>query len=113
MAFVPDEREWAVLVMDLGRHQDPEGETLVEGFPTYQQAKEYAKRRTRASVEEVRGQVLSPELIRSHWMAFGESCLVVGEDYRASEEIEFFIWHRPNSPEELDWQSLTPLWLSF
>lgn len=102
-----------MLVMDLGRYQDPDGETLIEGFPTLEQAREYARRRTRASIEEVRGSSPSPDFIKEQWMLFGESCLVVGEDYRASEEVDWFIWNRPNSPDDLDWKSLEPLWLSF
>ena len=113
MASAAEEREWSVLVMDLGRYQDPEGETLIDGFPTYEQAREYARRRTRASIEEVRGSILSPDLVREKWLLFGESCLVVGENYRGSDEVEWFIWHRPNSPDDLDWKSLEPLWLSF
>ena len=113
MTPATEAREWSVLVIDLGRYQDPEGETLIEGFPTYEQAREYARRRTRASIEEVRGSSSSHDFIKEQWMLFGESCLVVGEDYRASEEVDWFIWNRPGSPDDLDWKSLEPLWLSF
>ena len=99
---------WSVLVLDMFNYMDPEdGEFLVEGFGSPEAAIEYARRRTRDSLEEQRPDARDAEDLRDRWFMFGESCIAMGTDYRASEEIDVFIAN-PATPEEIDWVSLEP-----
>jgi len=97
--------DYAVIVCDLFNAHDPDHETLIEGFATAEEAIEYARRRTRASVEEIRRPEFTAEEIHRQWRSFGEDCRVIGPEgviYLASSELEVFIDH-PATAEERDW----------
>jgi len=93
---------YSVLVIDMFHH-DAENETIVRGFPTVEMATEYARRRTRDSVEELRRPSQSSRTLREQWLRFGEDCCVIGEAYCGVSEIDYFVSH-PATREERDWQ---------
>ena len=95
----------AVLVMDMFHYRDPEHETIVEGFPSLEAATEYARRRTRDSLEVCRENDQSKEELKRAWYAFGEACLVIGGDYAGSHELDFSI-DNPASAEDRCWMGL-------
>lgn len=96
--------EYAVLVIDMFHHDD-ESETIVRGFPSVEVATEYARRRTRDSLEELRRPNQSESALRRQWLLFGEDCCVIGQHYCGASEIDHFLTH-PAIREERDWQSL-------
>lgn len=95
-----------VLVLDMFHYMDEDEEIEVGGFATRELAREYARRRTRDSIEELRPPG-STENVRSLWYSFGEDCVVVGDGYCGGHELDFFIAN-PATEEERDWMSLTP-----
>jgi hypothetical protein len=95
---------YSVLVIDMFHH-DEESETIVRGFPTAELAAEYARRRTRDSLEALRKPAQSKSKLREAWYSFGEDCSVIGGSYKGSSEIDFFIKH-PATAEERDWMAL-------
>ena len=100
---------FSVLIIDMFRH-DPEEDYLVGGFPTFELAKEFARRWVRDSVEEQRQPGQSKEELRRRWFIFGEDASVLGGEprYVGSHELDFFIEH-PARPEERDWQAVRKL----
>ena len=97
---------FSVLVIDMA-HYDAGEETVVRGFPTFEAAKEYARRRVRDSVEELRAPGQSRAELRRLWHIFGEDALVTGgeERYAGSHELDYFIAH-PATEDERDWQAI-------
>ena len=71
---------WDVIIFDRYHHGEPDGEFLIEGFPSRELAREYATRRVRDSIEELRTADQSEEEIRKLWNAYGESACAVGDD---------------------------------
>lgn len=99
---------WSVLVIDMYHYMDPEdGERLVTGFLTPEDAIEYARRRTRSTVEEARPGASDAAALRSAWFMFGEDCIALGTGYKGFTELDEFITH-PATPEQIDWPSLEP-----
>ena len=100
---------YAVLIIDMFRY-DPKEDYVIEGFPTFELAKEFARRWVRDSVEEQRKPGQSKEDLRDMWFTFGEDASVLrGEPhYAGSHELDFFIAH-PATPEERDWQAIKRL----
>ncbi len=101
---------YRVVVLDLS-HLEGDGEIVIEGFPTFEEAREFARRRTRDSLEQLRKRGQSAEQLRSAWAAMGETAVVVGsapgEHYSGKSEIDFFIDH-PASRRERNWVALRP-----
>ena len=60
--MVPDNKTFSVLVINM--NYNPEDEILVEGFPTVEAARLYARRRTWSSVEEMKRENPSPNFPR-------------------------------------------------
>jgi hypothetical protein len=100
---------YAVLIIDMF-HYDPKEDYVIEGFPTVELAKEFARRWVRDSVEEQRKPGQSKEDLRSMWYTFGEDASVLQSEphYAGSHELDHFIEH-PASPEERDWQAVKKL----
>jgi hypothetical protein len=100
---------YSVLIIDLFRH-DPSEDYVVDGFQTFELAKEFARRWVRDSVEEQRKPGQSAEDLRRMWHTFGEDASVLeGEPhYAGSHELDYFVEH-PASPEERDWQAVKKL----
>lgn len=102
---------YSVLVIDMA-HYDQESDLIITGFPDLALAIEYTRRRTRSSLEELRGPITSHADLKMAWSVFGEDCIVVGEGgYRGSSELDYFIAH-PASVADQDWQALETLILS-
>ena len=101
--------DYSVLIIDLFRH-DPSEDYVVGGFPTFELAKEFARRWVRDSVEEHRKPGQSSEDLRRMWHIFGEDASVLGGEphYAGSHELDYFIEH-PASPEERDWRAVEKL----
>ena len=114
-----------MLVIENDYQDEP---SAVIGFPTEEIAREYARRRTRDSLEELRtggalqpggalhGAVTSVPKVaptdqdladaKRLWLIYGESCSVVGEcGYRASSEIDEFL-RCPATAVERDWRAI-------
>lgn len=99
---------YTVLIIDMS--YDAEKDFVIEGFPTVQLANEFARRRVRDSVEELRGLNQTNEEVRRLWHMFGQDASVVGGEphYAGSHELDYFIEH-PASGEERDWQAIKDL----
>lgn len=100
---------YSVLIIDMFRH-DPEEDYVVSGFPTFELAKEFARRWVRDSVEAQRKSGQSKEELRRMWHTFGEDASVIqGEPhYAGSHELDFFIEHTATAAER-DWQAVKKL----
>ena len=98
---------YGVLVIDR-YHYDSHEDISVLGFPTLALAVEYARRRTRDSLEEMRGSARTKEELRKQWSLFGEDCIVLQGDYKGSSEIDDFLDH-PAMEEERDWKGIEKL----
>ncbi len=80
---------------------DGDSEYYVRGFPTYDLAKEFARRWVRSCVEDARmaGDPMS-------WAMYGENASVHGGvRYSGADEVDFFIAN-PATPEEVDWKAV-------
>jgi hypothetical protein len=92
-------------------HGAPAGAAdVVCGFPSVEVATEYARRRTRASVEELRSPGQAAEDVRSAFLLYGESSAVLAGServYDAGDELDYFV-RNPASAEQRDWISLEP-----
>jgi hypothetical protein len=94
---------WAVIIFDRFHHGEPDREFLIEGFPSHELAREYATRRVRDSIEELRTDSQSEDEIRKLWNAYGESACVAGDD-GYPDEID--TWLREiATAEQRDWQA--------
>ncbi|GAB4527492.1 MAG: hypothetical protein Fur0018_13150 [Anaerolineales bacterium] len=96
---------YTVIVCDLFHDLDPDHEQVVSGFPSAEAAIEYARRRLRSSIEEMRTPGITPEALREQWRTFGEDCRVIGPQgvvYTASQDLARFL-AEPASPEACDW----------
>jgi hypothetical protein len=95
-----------VLVIDMSHYADEESEMTVSGFPTREEAIDYARLRLRSSMEELRKPDQSTEDLKRLWFLFGEDALVPGDPaYHASSELDYFLRH-PATPEERDWSGM-------
>lgn len=79
---------------------------FVTGFKSELDAIEYARRRTRSSLEESRS-FGDAEAIKDRWFSFGEACSILEAGYRGADEIMFFIAN-PAQEGECDWQAIEP-----
>ena len=100
---------YSVLIIDMFNY-DPSEDYVIRGFPSFELAKEFARRWVRDSVEEQRKPGQSKEDLRRMWHTFGEDASVLGGEphYAGSHELDFFIEH-PARPEERDWQAVKRL----
>lgn len=97
----------SVLVFDMARTGEPDGEHLIAGFPSIEAAEAYARARTRASVEELRAPGQSAAELRSLWHVYGEDCSVLGHEFTGRAALDFYIAN-PAAREEIDWAALAP-----
>ena len=97
--------DYSVLILEMSHDQDPEGEWKITGFPTFELAKEFARRWVRDSLEELRSPGQSHDDLRRVWHTFGDDAIVLGGEYAGYSELDFFIDH-PASPEERDWAAI-------
>lgn len=102
----PDGRIWSVLVFDMARTGEPDGERIVSGFDSLAAASAYAEARMRASVEELRGRGTSADELRRLWHIYGEDCVVLGEP-RDDGRLDRCI-AEPAGAQDCDWASLAP-----
>jgi hypothetical protein len=106
---MPKPDSYWVMILDMGHHQDADHETVVAGFPTFAAAREYARRRTRDSLEDLRQDNQTAQQLRTLWATFGEDILAFGPDagerYAGASEIDVFI-ASPASADERDWQAI-------
>jgi len=96
---------FSVMVLDMFHHGDEGSSYTVDGFPTLELAKEFARRWVRDSLEEMRSPTQTRAALREQWFAFGEDAVVLGGNYSGCSELDFFIDH-PAAPEERDWQAI-------
>lgn len=102
---------FSVLVIDMA-HYGQANDITIAGFPDLALARDYARRRTRSSLEELRASNASHAVLKMAWSVFGEDCIVLGQDdYRGASEIDYFIAY-PASTEEQDWLAIETLILS-
>jgi hypothetical protein len=100
---------YPVLIIDMS--YDSEKDFVIEGFPTMELAREFARRRVRDSVENLRGANGAKEEVRRLWHMFGEDASVLGGEpphYAGSHELDYFLDH-PATAEERDWQAIKRL----
>ena len=100
---------FSVLIIDMYRY-DPAEDYVIGGFPTFELAKEFARRWVRDSVEELRQPGQSEGELRSQWFMFGEDASVLNGEtrYVGSHEIDYFVTH-PATRDERDWQAIMTL----
>jgi hypothetical protein len=101
-------KNYSVLIIDMS--YDEEKNFVVEGFPAVELANEFARRRVRDSLEELRALNQTGEELRRLWHTFGEDASVLGGEphYAGSHELDYFIEH-PATREERDWQAIKSL----
>jgi hypothetical protein len=100
-------RDFSVLVFDMARTGEPDGEHLVSGFASLETARNYAQARVRASVEELRKPDQSAAELRSLWHIYGEDCAVLGDSWTGREHLDLYV-AIPAMPAECNWAALTP-----
>lgn len=100
-------RGYTVQVVDMSKFGEPDGEQLVQGFTSAEHAEEYAVRRVRASLEELRAANQDPDELRRLWFLFGQDALVVETEFSGSMAMDRYLLE-PASPEECDWTSVAP-----
>jgi hypothetical protein len=100
-------KAWSVCVIDMFNYQESDGEFEVTGFADEAAATEYARRRTRDSLEHLREKATSVKDLSDQWFSFGEDCVVVGGTYKGYAELAYFIKHQATSLER-NWWMLTP-----
>ena len=105
-AATPGDQTWSVLVFDMSRTGEPDGERIIPGFESLAAANAYAEARMRSSVEELRNDAASPDDIRRLWHIYGEDCIVLGEA-RDGSRLDLYI-AVPATPAECEWIALTP-----
>jgi hypothetical protein len=94
-----------VLLIDMSHYADEGNEKTISGFATREEAIDYARRRVRDSIEELRKPAQSKEELRQLWFLFGEDALVPGDPaYYASNDLDDFLQH-PATPEERNWSA--------
>lgn len=98
---------FSVVVFDMARTREPDGERIVSGFATLDDATAYSIARVRASVEELRSQDSPSQELRSLWHLYGEDCSVLDTPVRASDLLDEFI-AKPATPAECNWKALAP-----
>lgn len=98
---------YSVVVIDMFHYMGDDANTTVDGFATLELAREYARRRTRDSLEEQRDASSSAQDLRQRWFMFGEDCQVLNDTYCGARELDYFIAH-PATAEERDWVVLEP-----
>ena len=81
---------------------------MVSGFPTLELAREYARRRVRDSLEELREPGMTQARLREQWMTFGEDAVVIGGNYAGAQELDSFL-ENPATAEERDWKAIDKL----
>jgi hypothetical protein len=101
-------KSFSVLIIDMSHYMDEESEYRIDGFPTFELAREFARRWVRDSVEEMREENQTEEELRERWMMWGEDALVLGRSYAGSHELDFFIAN-PATAQERDWKSIKKL----
>ena len=103
------DESFSVLIIDM-YHYDPAEDYVIGGFPTFELAKEFARRWVRDSVEELRQPGQSEDELRKLWYTFGEDASVLrGEPhYAGSHELDYFVAH-PATRDERDWQAIKTL----
>jgi hypothetical protein len=101
-------KNYSVLIIDMS--YDEEKNFVVEGFQSVGLANEFARRRVRDSVEELRASNQTSEDLRRLWHTFGEGASVLGGEprYAGSHELDYFIEH-PAAHDERDWQAIKRL----
>lgn len=83
---------WSVLVLDMARYQDEEGERTVGGFESFEAARDYARGRVAGSLAELHKPGQAAAELRALWLRFGEDAIVPGEPgYKASAELDEMI----------------------
>jgi hypothetical protein len=96
----------AVVAVDMFNYMDDDSVTLITGFPSAAEAQEYARRRIRDSVEEMRTIPEDKGNLSRLWLVYGEDCIALGqgndEKWCGYSELESFL-ETPASDSERDW----------
>lgn len=96
----------AVVVVDMFNYMDDDSVTLITGFPSAADAQEYARRRIRDSVEEMRTIPEDKGDLGWLWLVYGEDCIALGhgadEAWCGFSELETFLVS-PANDSERDW----------
>ena len=85
---------FSVLIIDNAHYMEPETERVVDGFATLDEAIAFAKKRVRASVEELRSPGISKTDLRKLWLIYGENAIVIGGNYSGADDVDYFIANR-------------------
>ncbi|MHA1355091.1 MAG: hypothetical protein ACTSXA_02205 [Candidatus Heimdallarchaeota archaeon] len=85
-----EKKTYSVLIIDKF-HFEPEHDMTIRGFPTVESAIEYARCIVRSSIEYCRKEGLTREQVKEAWYMFGENASVLGQSYRGSDELDFFL----------------------
>lgn len=97
---------YSVLIIDMSHYMDEESEYRIDGFPSFELAREFVRRWVRDSVEELRSPDQSADELRKSWFMWGEDAFVIGgKSYAGSHDLDFFIAN-PATAEERDWKAI-------
>jgi len=99
---------WSVVALDMSEvHGTGNAGIMIGGFSSTELAREYARRRTRASVEALRKQGSNGATLRHAWVLYGEDCYVLDDTYSGGGDIAFFV-DNPATADEQEWATLEP-----
>lgn len=100
-------KKFDVRIHEMSHYADPDEEWVAASFDTFDRAREYARRWTRRSLEELRSKAASNAHLKKLWFGFGDDAYVIGDTqvYHGAEEIDFFIEHRA-TPREIDFEAI-------
>lgn len=99
--------EFSVLVFDMARTGEPDGERTIVGFESMEAATAYAAARVRSSIEELRNENQTPEELVTAWHVFGEDAVPIGGDYRSRDHLLDYA-RTLASREQTNWTALAP-----
>ncbi|MBX7223814.1 MAG: hypothetical protein K1Y36_28120 [Blastocatellia bacterium] len=94
-----------VRIIENAHRFDEDGTREVGPFPKFWMAKEFCRRWLRDSLEELRTANQAPEQLKHLWFLYGDDAHVIGAEYYASHELDFFLAH-PATIEERDWSEI-------
>jgi hypothetical protein len=98
---------FSVLVFDMARTGEPDGERQIDGFSTAAAARAYAEARMRASLEELRTENQTASELSTLWHIYGEDCVVLDGSFSGRDNLAHYI-ATPATPEACDWPALAP-----
>jgi hypothetical protein len=101
---------WRVRILDLSGGAEDSIVEDIAGFPTLEQANDFAARYVRDSIELCRAPGLDERDVLAAWLAFGEDAEVLDagdQAWRSTTEVATYA-AAPSTAEARNWRALDP-----